>query len=198
MILPSQPPENASRPAAPPAVTFVTGPRDSGKTRYILECLRNIATGRSNADTKGIAAVLLAEEGRTRAETLSAAFPGLVLRRLFLPCQCCPELARLPSALRATCEANPRLEQIFIEVPDVTAMRFLEEFDQMIGWPRTLVVSLSAAWHKARRLEMLLPTQSVLLEKADVVIEYEQVTTTCTLSGRSMHGSPRPRPRPST
>lgn len=166
--------ENTSHEPAPPSCVFVTGPRDSGKTRHILKNLRKIA---ATAHTpEGTVAVLLAEEGRTRAETLSAAFPGLVLRRLFLPCQCCPELARLPAALRLVREANPRIEQIFIEVPDVAALRFLAEFDAVIGWPRRVVTCMSAAWAKARRLQMLPPFQAALIEAADVVIEPDQVS----------------------
>lgn len=165
-------PENTHQESAPPLCVFVTGPRDSGKTRHILNNLRKIA---ATAHTpEGTVAVLLAEEGRTRAETLSAAFPGLVLRRLFLPCQCCPELARLPAALRSVREANPRIEQVFIEVPDIAALRFLAEFDAVIGWPRRVVTCMSAAWAKARRLQMLPPFQTALLEAADVVIEPEQ------------------------
>jgi hypothetical protein len=166
-----------------PVCIFVSGPRDSGKTRYILECLRKIA-GTSHA-SEGTVAVLLAEEGRTRAESLSAAFPGLILRRLFLPCQCCPELARLPAALRAIRDANPRLERVFIEVPDVAALRFLEEFDEVIGWPRTLVTCLSAAWFKARRLEMLSPFQHALIERADMLLEPDQSGTTQRLHSES-------------
>lgn len=166
--LPSE--THTSQPSGP-ICTFVSGPRDAGKSRHILECLRKIA---ATAHTpEGTVAVLLAEEGRTRAESLSAAFPGLILRRLFLPCQCCPELARLPAALRAIKDANPRLERVFIEVPDIAALRFLEEFDAVIGWPRSLVVCLSAAWCKARRLEMLSPFQSALIEQADLFVEPE-------------------------
>jgi DNA-binding transcriptional LysR family regulator len=167
-----------------PVCTFVAGPRDSGKTRHILECLRKIA-GTSQAPV-GTVAVLLAEEGRTRAESLSAAFPGLILRRLFLPCQCCPELARLPAALRAIREANPRLERVFIEAPDIAALRFLEEFDGVIGWPRTLVTCLSAAWFKARRLDMLSPFQHALIERADVLLEPEQCRTTQRVHSENM------------
>ncbi|MDF9827160.1 hypothetical protein M2103_000788 [Ereboglobus sp. PH5-5] len=170
--LSSIPLEHSTPPAHPgPLCTFVSGPRDSGKTRHILEHLRRtVATSHT---PEGTVAVLLAEAGRTRAETLSAAFPGLILRRLFLPCQCCPELARLPAALRATKEANPRLEQVFIEVPDIAALRFLDEFDAVVGWPRNVVLCLSAAWAKARRLDMLLPFQSALIERADTIIEHE-------------------------
>lgn len=165
--------ENHANPSAYPVCTFVSGPRDSGKTRHVLECLRRIAT--TARTPEGTVAVLLAEEGRTRAESLSAAFPGLVLRRLFLPCQCCPELARMPAALRAVKDANPRLERVFLEVPDIAALRFMEEFDTVIGWPRSLVVCLSAAWVKARRLNMLSPFQIALIERADVFVEPKQV-----------------------
>ena len=166
----SQQHENLSaQPAHQPLCHFVTGARGSGKTRHILECLRKIAA--TESATGGNVAVMLAEQGRTRAESLSAAFPGLVLRKLFLPCQCCPELAQLPSALRAAWETNPRLEQIFVEAPDVAAARFLEEFDAVLGWPRKVVTCVSASWCKARRLGMLTPFQAALLEKADVLVE---------------------------
>lgn len=148
---------------------FVTGPRNSGKTLHILQSLRRIA---ATAHTpEGTVAVLLAEDGRTRSENLSAAFRGLILRKLFLPCQCCPELARLPANLRAIADANPRLEQVFIEVPDVPALRFIQEFDETLGWPRSVALCISPAWAKARRIGLLSPFQNLLFDTADEIVE---------------------------
>ena len=166
----------APRQAAPaqhtqPLCHFVTGARGSGRTRHILGRLREIAAiAPPDAGTATIA-VLLAGDGRTRAETLAAAFPGLVLRRLFLPCQCCPELARLPSALLSAKEANPGIKQIFIEVPDFAAPRLIEEFDQSPAWPRKVVVCMSAAWGKALRLGALPPLYAALVATADTLVE---------------------------
>ena len=150
--------------------TFVTGPRGAGKTSFIQQHLRSLATAQNHNPARGTVGVLLAEEGRVRSESLSSCLPGLVLRRLILPCHCCPELARLPSVVRSLVEANPQLGHIFIEVPDVTALRFLSEFDSSVGWERSMVLCINQAWAKGRRIQMLAPHQIALFDMANEIV----------------------------
>lgn len=176
----------------PPHCTFVTGPRNSGKTRYILGALRKIAM--TSRTPEGTVCALLAEDGRTRSENLTAALAGLILRKLFFPCQCCPELARLPANLRAIAAANPRLEHVFIEIPDVAALRIIEEFDSVMGWPRSVVACINPAWAKARRLGMLSPFQSALLDMAGEIIISELPPESPALAKRDKEPSPTTAP----
>jgi Ni2+-binding GTPase involved in maturation of urease and hydrogenase len=152
------------RAAAAPRIVIVTGPRGAGKTRWIQRCIRDLL----EQCTEARCAVLLAEEGRARMEQFCAGFPGTALRKLSLPCLCCPAAADLPAAVRALVSES-RADWIFVEVPAVAANGLLAEFDQQVGWPRSIVVCLNAAWAKAARSGMLSFFQSCLLDSADAV-----------------------------
>jgi G3E family GTPase len=144
---------------------FVTGPRGAGKTRWLQLQIHDLAEKQSGARC----AVLLAEEGRTRMEGFAQDTPDVTVRRLLLPCICCPALADLRGALRALVAAV-RPDWLFVEVPALAAAGLVAEFDRILGWPRELVVCLDRAWVTAQRERGLSPFQMVLLELADRVV----------------------------
>jgi G3E family GTPase len=144
---------------------FVTGPRGAGKTRWLQLKIHDLAEKQPGARC----AVLLAEEGRTRMEKFAQDSPGVAVRRLLLPCTCCPALAELPGALRALVAAV-RPDWVFVEVPALAAAGLVAEFDRVLGWPRELVVCLDRAWATAQREHASSPFQMVLLELADRVV----------------------------
>jgi G3E family GTPase len=144
---------------------FVTGPRGVGKTRWLQLQIHDLSEKQPGARC----AVLLAEEGRTRMEGFVQNTPGVTVRRLLLPCICCPALADLPGALRALVAAA-RPDWLFVEVPALAAAGLVAEFARVLGWPRELVVCLDQAWATARREHGLSPFQMVLLELADRVV----------------------------
>ena len=152
-------------PAATPRCAFVTGPRGAGKTRWLQLQIRDLAREHPGA----ACGVLLAEEGRTRMERFSQEVPGVSVRRLLLPCMCCPGLADLPGALREMVAAV-RPGWIFLEVPALAAAAFMAEFDRVLGWPRELAVCLDPGWTMALRDDSLSPFQSALLGLADRVV----------------------------
>jgi hypothetical protein len=118
---------------------FVTGPRGAGKTREPQLQIHDLAEQQPGARC----AVLLAEEGRTRMEGFAQGTPGVAVRRLLLPCTCCPALA---------------------------AAGLVAEFERACGWPRELVVCLDRVWATHQREHASSPFQMVLLELADRVV----------------------------
>ena len=148
-----------------PHCVFVTGPRGAGKTRWLQLQIHELAA--KQPGTRCI--VLLAEEGRTRMEGFTQDTPRVTVRRLLLPCICCPALADLRGVLRALVTAI-RPDWFFVEVPAMAAAGLVTEFDRVLGWPRELVVCLDRAWATARREQDLSPFQMVLLELADRVV----------------------------
>jgi hypothetical protein len=162
---PASAPSGTSSLAPPPRCVFVTGPRGSGKTRWMQLRIRELAQKPPGARC----AVLLAEEGRTRMERFAQGTPGVSVRRLLLPCTCCAALADLPGALCALV-ASVRPNWVFIEVPALAAAGLLAEFDRNLGWPRELAVCLDRAWETARLEHALSPFHMGLLERADQVL----------------------------
>jgi G3E family GTPase len=144
---------------------FVTGPRGAGKTRELQLQVHDLAEQQPGARC----AVLLAEEGRTRMEGFAQGTPGVAVRRLLLPCTCCPALADLPGALRALVAAA-RPDWLFAEVPALAAAGLVAEFARACGWPRELVVCLDRVWATHQREHASSPFQMVLLELADRVV----------------------------
>jgi hypothetical protein len=149
-----------------PRCTFVTGPRRSGRTRCIQQRL-------AACPSPARAAVLVIDDGGLLARhSDDADFPDARVNKLTLPCPCCPELAGLPVAVRSMCGVpGEPVSHLFIKIPDIAAPRLLAEFDRMVGWPRTLVVCLSAAWARVRAAQQTLPLfLSTLLALADEII----------------------------
>ena len=149
----------------PPRCVFVTGPRGAGKTRWLQERIRSLA-GESPPVR---CAVVLAEEGRSRWENFVREIPGLSVRRLVLPCLCCPALADLPAVVQSL-TASTGAARLFVEVPAVAAAGFIAEFDQVLGWPRRVVLCPGAAWTRAPRHADLPLFLSNLLALADTVV----------------------------
>ena len=173
------PPPHEAVPARPPDCVFVVGPRGAGKTRWIQRRLLDLAAG--HPDFR--AAVLLAEEGRTRMERFALAHAGVAVRRLLLPCPCCPALAQLPTTVRDVV-ATSRAAALFIETPATAAPGLLAEFDRDPAWPRRLVVCLDAKWARLAERPDRPYFLSALLEKADEVIPPEPFP-----AGPSGHGA---------
>ncbi len=113
--------------------------------------------------------VLLADQIPVRKKTVCAYPPAVVVRTYFLPCACCPAAAALPSAVREVAQAS-QVNWLFIEMPVIAAPGLIAEFDRVVRWPRTIVVSLTPAWERARRSGLLSPFQVLLLETADIKI----------------------------
>ncbi len=150
---------------SPPRCVFVTGPRGAGKTRWMQEHIRTL-----RAKQPGMrCGVVLAEEGRTRMERFAQEPPGVAVRRVYLPCPCCPALANLPGTLYQLV-ADARTDWVFLEVPTIAAVALLSEFDRAIGWPRQVVVCQDAAWVDAQRRHVLSPFFTNLLDLADTVV----------------------------
>jgi hypothetical protein len=152
---------------AMPRCTFVTGPLRSGRARCIRQRLAALPAAAR-------AAVLVIDDGggllaRHRDD---AGFPGARVNKLTLPCPCCPELVGLPVAVRSMCgDPGEPVSHLFIKIPDIAAPRLLAEFDRVVGWPRTLVVCLSAVWSRVRATQQTLPLfLSTLLALADEII----------------------------
>ncbi|HXQ80929.1 MAG TPA: GTP-binding protein [Opitutaceae bacterium] len=143
----------------------MTGPRGSGKTRWLQLQIHEAAEREPGARCPAV----LAEEGRTRMEGFAQRTPGVSVRRILLPCTCCAALADLPGAVRALV-ASERPNRIFVEVPAVAAAGLLAEFDRELGWQRELTVCLDRSWDMARREHALSPFQAELLERADRVV----------------------------
>jgi hypothetical protein len=113
--------------------------------------------------------VVLAEDGHTRMEQFAHEVAGVAVRRVLLPCPCCPARAFLPDTVRqlaletaATC--------IFVEVPTTAAAGLLREFDRELGWPRQLVLCLDAKWEQLRHRPDLPPFLTAILEQANTLV----------------------------
>ena len=152
-------------PDALPRCEFVTGPRGAGKTRWVQRRIRELAEEHPGVPC----AVLLAEEGRTRMERFCRETQAVSVRRLLLPCMCCPGLADLPAAV-ADLVAAARPGWVFVEAPALAASGLLADFDRALGWPRKLDVCLDRGWARALRDGSLAPFQLALLALADLVI----------------------------
>jgi hypothetical protein len=173
--------------SAAPLCAFVTGPRHSGRTRCIQRRLSAIRAAAPSMSPAVRAAVFIIDEyatlasaagapsGKPDAPSAADVFPGAGVRRLALPCICCPELVNLPAAIRALCDAaagaGAPLSHLFIKVPDIAAQRLLAEFDGALSWPRTLALCLSPAWVRFRARPDRPMFLDTLLSLADEIIE---------------------------
>lgn len=148
----------------PPRCVVVTGPRGAGKTRWVQERIRALT-----AASPGLrCGVVLAEEGHTRFERFARTVPGLAVRRVLLPCPCCPAQAFLPEVVR-TLVAGTGVAQVLLELPAVAALGLLGEFDRELGWPRELVLVLDARWERLRHQGDAPPFLAALAGAADTI-----------------------------
>lgn len=152
-----------------PHCVLVTGPRGAGTTQWVDECVGRLIQ-RHPTNRCG---VLLADQSPVCKDTACAHQPGVIVRGCFLPCTCCPAAADLPAAVHGLVAAN-QPNWIFIEIPVIAAPGLIAEFDRMVRWPRSLIVCLTPAWARARRMGSLSPFQSLLLETADVTISNDE------------------------
>ncbi len=120
-----------------PRCLVVTGPRGSGKTRW----LQRFVGALSARTPPARCAVLLAEEGRTRLDGVAANPAQFVLEKYVPACLCCFDPAALTHAAQQL-TASSGAEWLVIEVPALLAAGFLAELDRAPGWPRTVVVCL--------------------------------------------------------
>jgi hypothetical protein len=143
----------------------VTGPRGAGKTRWIqsriLECL--------GQEPGGQCGVVRAEDGHTRMEHFAHEVPDVAVRRVLLPCPCCPARSCLPDTVRELVRATSAA-WIWVETPATAAAGLLREFDRELGWPRQLVLCLDAKWEQLRHRPDLPPFLTAILEQADTIV----------------------------
>lgn len=104
-------------------------------------------------------------------ENIVGARPAVAVRKLALPCSCCPAAAGLPEAALHLAETAGWPTRLFIELPIDAAAGLLDEFDNELGWSRKVTVCLNSAWANAWRRQALSPFQSIFLARADDVIE---------------------------
>jgi hypothetical protein len=144
---------------------FVVGPRGAGKTRWVQHRIRQHVA----AEPGGRCAVVLAEEGHTRMERFARDVPAVAVRRLLLPCPCCPALAQLPETIRQVI-GETGATRLYVEVPATAAAGLLAEFDRDPGWPRRLVLCLDEKWDRLRRRDDGPLFLSALVADADEIV----------------------------
>lgn len=115
-------------------------------------------------------AVLAPEETAAAMERFARGAPWVSVRRLAVPCLCCPAAAGLPGLVRTLAEEGGP-GRLFVDLPVLAAASLLAEFDALVRWPREVVVCLDAGWTEARRAEALSYFQFRLLAAADRVID---------------------------
>jgi hypothetical protein len=168
-----------------PRCVFVSGPRGGGKTRWLQERILALV-----AEQPGIrCAVVLAEDGRTRMERFAHDVSGVAVRRVFLPCPCCPARADLPATARQLAlETNATW--LFVEVPATAAAGLLAEFDRELGWPREVIVCLTEKWADLCRRPDSPLFLSTLLARADRVVRMPPLASGPAPEGPRSVGSP--------
>ncbi len=149
----------------PPRCVVVTGPRGAGKTRWVQEHIRALVAAAPGQRC----GVVLAEEGRTRFERFIRTVPGLAVRRVLLPCPCCPAQAFLPEVVRALV-TETGVAQVYLELPAVATLGLLGEFDRELGWPREVVLVLDERWERLCRQGDAPPFLAALREAADTIL----------------------------
>ncbi len=165
----------------PPRCVFVSGPRGAGKTLWVQARIRELV-----AEDPGVrCAVVLAEDGHTRMERFVHEVPGVAVRRVLLPCPCCPARACLPDTIRQLAEGEGA-RWVFVEAPATAAAGLLGEFDRDLAWPRQVVLCLDEKWEWLRHRSDLPPFLTALIERADTVVPPRPRTAT----------APTPGPRP--
>ena len=144
---------------------FISGPRGAGKTHWVQERILALV-----AAHPGIrCAVVLAEDGHTRMERFAHEVPGVAVRRVLLPCPCCPAQAGLPDAVRNLIGATGA-DWLFVEMPATAAAGLLGEFDRELGWTRQVVLCLDEKWERLSQRHDAPPFIAALMERADLVL----------------------------
>ena len=112
----------------PPQCVFVTGPRGAGKTRWVQENILKLVAAHPGLHC----AVVLAEDGHTRMERFAHEVPDVAVRRVLLPCPCCPAHAYLPETIRQL-TSETGADWLFVETPAVATAGLLGEFDRSVA-----------------------------------------------------------------
>ena len=149
----------------PPCCVFVSGPRGAGKTHWIQSRILELIAVQPGSHC----GVVLAEDGHTRMEHFAHEVPGVAVRRVLLPCPCCPARAYLPDTVRELAR-DAGAACIWIEAPATAAAGLLREFDRELGWPRQVVLCLDPKWEQLRHRPDLPPFLTAILEEADTIV----------------------------
>lgn len=149
----------------PPGCVFVTGPRGAGKTRWIQSRILEVL----GPEPERHCGVVLAEDGHTRMEHFAHEVPEVAVRRVLLPCPCCPARAYLPDTVREIAR-DTAVAWIWVEAPTTAAAGLLREFDRELGWPRQLVLCLDPKWEQLRHRPDLPPFLEAVLSQADLIV----------------------------
>lgn len=115
-------------------------------------------------------AVLTPPETAGEMERFARAVPRVSVRRLILPCLCCPGAAELPRRVCALAEES-EADWLIVALPALAANGLIAEFDALVRWPREVVVCLDASWTESRRTDSLSCFQFRLISTADRVID---------------------------
>lgn len=166
-LMPTAPARSGSplAPVVPARCTIVTGPSGTETARWIQETIHTSRVDRLSARC----AVLVSLENAAEMARFAEAVPRVTVRRLTLPCLCCPGAAELPRRVRALAEESDA-DWLFVALPVLAANGLIAEFDALVRWPREVVVCLDDAWTEARRTDSLSYFQFRLISAADRVI----------------------------
>jgi Ni2+-binding GTPase involved in maturation of urease and hydrogenase len=159
----------------PPQCVFVTGPRGAGKTRWVQENILKLVAAHPGLHC----AVVLAEDGHTRMERFAHEVPDVAVRRVLLPCPCCPAHAYLPETIRQL-TSETGADWLFVETPAVATAGLLGEFDRELGWPRQIVLCVDEKWERLRHRGDAPPFLATLSEHADLVVASSRPCTDAT------------------
>lgn len=149
-----------------PRCILVTGPAGTEKVRWLQETIHTLRADGLVANC----AVLATPETAGEMERFARVVPRVSVRRLILPCLCCPGAAELPRRVRALAEESGA-DRLFVDLPVLAAAGLIAEFDALVRWPREIVVCLDAGWTAARHADSLSYFQFSLLSAADRVID---------------------------
>lgn len=159
---PSTPEDLRSR--STPRCLVVTGPARKETWAWIEARIRRIRETQPGARL----AILAADADLGQLRAIARTYAPIEIRRLMVPCACCPALSELPSeAKQLVDEAKP--DWLIIELPAPAVHALLAHFDAALHWPREFVVCLDARWSEMRRADELNWFQSQLLSAADCI-----------------------------
>jgi hypothetical protein len=148
-----------------PRFVLVTGPAESVKTRWLHTFILSLQVNQPLVRC----AVVLVEHGRTQMSMFAKRYSNITVRKIVLPCLCCPALIRLSEVVRSLIAAV-QAEWIFIEVPALAAASIVAEFDRVLAFHRSIVVCLDAAWLSIFKEGKESYFQHMLLNLADAVV----------------------------
>ncbi len=149
-----------------PRCIIVTGPGHADKVSWLHETTHAIQAEQPSTHY----AVLSVNKDAIGMERFAQAARGVTIRRLFLPCKCCPAAADLPRHVHTATEAID-VDWVSLMLSVLAATGLIAEFDALVCWPREVVVCLGPDWTEARRADTLSFFQFRLITSANRVIE---------------------------